>query len=86
LCSAISGPISRDAADIILKRHELNRRRRADFERSLQNPNPESIAIAELGFSGCARRQPEEDAGALVDLNAGTPVRWVPGEGWIEGE
>jgi hypothetical protein len=28
---------------------------------------------------------PEEDAEALVDSSAGKPVRWAPGEGWVEG-
>jgi hypothetical protein len=27
----------------------------------------------------------EEDIEALVDNSAGKPVRWVPGEGWVEG-
>ena len=31
------------------------------------------------------RGLPEEDAEALVDSNAGKPVRWVSGEGWVEG-
>ncbi|MGC9972821.1 MAG: ribbon-helix-helix domain-containing protein [Bryobacteraceae bacterium] len=31
------------------------------------------------------RRRPEEDAETLVDTSAGKPVRWVPGEGWVEG-
>jgi hypothetical protein len=28
---------------------------------------------------------PEEDTAALVDASAGTSVRWVSGEGWVEG-
>jgi hypothetical protein len=28
---------------------------------------------------------PEEDTEALVDSSAGKAVRWVPGEGWVEG-
>jgi hypothetical protein len=28
---------------------------------------------------------PEEDTAALVDASAGTSVRWVLGEGWVEG-
>jgi len=48
-------------------RHELNR--------SLQNPHPESVDFADEGFEAWMRSLPEEDAGALVDHNAGTPVR-----------
>ena len=28
---------------------------------------------------------PEEDTETLVDSSGGTPVRWVAGEGWLEG-
>ena len=66
-------------------RHELHRRRRAELRRSLQNPHPESAELAEQGVEEWTRGLPEEDAGALVDRNAGKPVRWVPGEGWVEG-
>jgi hypothetical protein len=27
---------------------------------------------------------PDEDVTELVDVRAGKPVRWVPGEGWVE--
>ena len=66
-------------------RHELHRRRRAELRRSLQNPHPESAELAEQGFEEWARGLPEEDTEALVDSGAGKPVRWVPGEGWVEG-
>jgi Arc/MetJ-type ribon-helix-helix transcriptional regulator len=66
-------------------RHELHRRRRAELRRSLQNPHPESAELAEQGFQEWARGLPEEDTEALVDSGAGKPVRWVPGEGWVEG-
>lgn len=62
---------------------ELDRRRRAELHRSLQNPHPESAEVAEQGLDEWARGLPEE-AEALVDPKAGTPIRWVPGEGWIE--
>lgn len=65
-------------------RHELGRRRRAELRRSLQNPHPESAELAHLGLEEWTRGLPEEDTGALVDSHAGTPVRWVPGEGWVE--
>ncbi|MGA3328767.1 MAG: ribbon-helix-helix domain-containing protein [Terriglobia bacterium] len=66
-------------------RHELDRRRRAELHRSLRNPHPGSAELAEQGLEEWARSLPEEDAEALVDSSVGKPVRWVPGEGWVEG-
>jgi len=66
-------------------RRELDRRRRAELRRSLQNPHRESVELAEQGLEEWTRGLPEEDAGALVDSSAGRAVRWVPGEGWVEG-
>ena len=66
-------------------RHELDRRHRAELRRSLQNPHPEGAALAEQGLEEWTRRLPAEDTDALVDSSAGKPVRWVPGEGWVEG-
>jgi Arc/MetJ-type ribon-helix-helix transcriptional regulator len=65
-------------------RRELDRRRREDLRQSLQNPHPESAELAELGMDDWSRGLPDEDAAALVDSSAGRPVRWVPGEGWVE--
>ena len=66
-------------------RNELDRRRRAELRRSLQNPHPESAVLAEQGLEEWARGLPEEDTEALVDTSGGTPVCWVAGEGWVEG-
>jgi hypothetical protein len=65
-------------------RHELQRRRREDLQRSLRSPHPESEQLAEAGFDEWADSLPPEDAADLVDIEAGKPVRWVPGEGWVE--
>jgi hypothetical protein len=65
-------------------RNEINRRRREELRRSLHNPHPESEQLAEEGFDEWADGLPDEDAGDLVDFNAGTPVRWTPGKGWVE--
>jgi hypothetical protein len=65
-------------------RRELDRRRRAELRRSLENPHPESAELAEEGFEEWTRSLPVEDTEALVDSSAGKPVRWVPGEGWLE--
>ena len=67
-------------------RRELERRRRAELRKSLDNPHAESGVMAELGFDDWAHALPVEDAESLVDLTAGKPVRWIPGEGWMEGE
>ena len=65
-------------------RRELERRRRAALLRSLGNPHPESAELAEQGFQEWTRSLRQEDAESLVDCNAGKPVRWVPGEGWLD--
>jgi hypothetical protein len=59
--------------------------RREELRRSLHNPHPESADLAEQGLEEWTRGLPEEDTEALVDSSAGKPVRWVPGEGWVEG-
>lgn len=56
-------------------RRELDRRRRAELRRSLENPHPESAALAEQGLEEWSRGLPEEDAVALVDSSAGRAVR-----------
>ena len=66
-------------------RNELDRRRREELRRSLQNPHPESAELAERGLEEWMRGLPDEDTEALVDRDAGKPVRWVSGEGWVEG-
>jgi len=66
-------------------RNELDRRRRAELRRSLENPHPESTELAEQGLDEWSRGLPDEDTDALVDNSAGTPVRWVAGEGWVTG-
>jgi hypothetical protein len=66
-------------------RNELDRRRRDELRRSLHNPHPESAELVEQGLEEWTRGLPEEDTAALVDSQAGRPVRWVSGEGWVEG-
>lgn len=65
-------------------RHELDPRRREELQRSLENAHPESEQLAEAGFDEWVRSLPDETVSELVDLRAGTPVRWIPGEGWTE--
>ena len=64
--------------------HELQRRRREELELSLRQPHPDSARVAEYGFDEWAGNLPAEEAGELVDVQAGTPVRWAPGKGWVE--
>jgi len=74
---------SKFVADAV--RHELDRRRREELRRSLRNPHPEGAELADEGLEAWTRSLPGEDTEALVDSSAGKPVRWVSGEGWVEG-
>ncbi len=65
-------------------RHELQRRRREELQRSLRSPHTDSGSLAEAGFDDWAASLLAEHAADLVDPHAGKPVRWVPGEGWVE--
>src|ERR1017187_4332410 len=73
---------SKFVADAV--RNELDRRRREELRKSLMNPHPENAELSETGLQEWARNLPDEDTEALVDVNAGQPVRWTPGEGWME--
>lgn len=64
-------------------RHELIRRRRDALVRSVEHPHPESNEWSAMGLVDWGARLPAPDA-SLVDPTAGTPVRWVHGEGWVE--
>jgi hypothetical protein len=66
-------------------RQELQRRRREELRRSLETPHPDGRELTESGFEEWARALPEEDVSVLVDLESGTPLRWVPGRGWKKG-
>jgi hypothetical protein len=63
--------------------HELAHRRRAGLLRSLKSPHPEAALVAEAGLADWGASLPEDGEG-LIDLSAGTPVRWVEGTGWVE--
>jgi hypothetical protein len=64
--------------------HELQARRREELRRSLDHPHPDGADLTEAGFAEWAGNLPDEDTAQLVDVRAGTPVRWVPGAGWVE--
>jgi hypothetical protein len=65
--------------------HELARRRRDGLLRSLEHPHPEATESGDTGLAdwGWGASLPAGDD-ELVDVNAGKPVRWVEGIGWIE--
>jgi hypothetical protein len=63
--------------------HELIRRRREGLLRSLEHPHPEVAELADTGLADWGASLPRDDDG-LVDVNAGKPVRWVEGQGWVE--
>jgi hypothetical protein len=63
--------------------HELVRRRREGLLRSLEHPHPEAAELADMGLADWGASIPCDDGG-LVDVNAGKPVRWVEGQGWVE--
>ena len=60
-------------------------RRREDLRRSLDDPHPESVELAGQGLEEWTLALPEENTEALVDSRSGQAVRWIPGEGWVEG-
>ena len=63
--------------------NEIDRRRRAGLLRSLTQPHPDSLVVAESGMGEWDTRLPDTDDG-LVDTAAGTEVRWIDGKGWEE--
>jgi hypothetical protein len=67
-------------------RRELDRRRRAELRRSLRNPHPETVELADQGLEEWSRGLPEEDTEALVVTGTGKPIRWIPSVGWVEGK
>ncbi len=62
---------------------ELEHQRRKTLRHSIENPHPESRDTAELGLEDWRGHLPEGDE-VLLDPEAGTDVRWTPGQGWVE--
>lgn len=62
------------------------RDQRLELLKSLENPHPESREFAELGFDAWAAGLPQEDCELLYDPSLATPVRWIAGKGWVEGD
>ena len=59
--------------------HELAQRRRDALLQSIRNPHPETTGLVEVGLSDWIADPNDE---TLVNTSAGTPVRWVEGQGW----
>ena len=63
--------------------HELIRRRQAALLQSIHNPHADTVALVDTGLADWVSDLPADDG--LVDVAAGTPVRWVEGQGWTKG-
>jgi len=64
-------------------RHELTRRRQAALLQSIHSPHADTVALVDTGLADWVSDLPADDG--LVDVAAGTPVRWVEGQGWTKG-
>lgn len=64
-------------------RNELARRRRAELQRSLARPHPETVEHTEMGLDAWGEGLLEGDD-ALVDPAAGHAIRWDEDAGWRE--
>lgn len=61
---------------------ELRRAERSELRRSLNNPHPESVELAEAGLQDWADSLPDEKVSDLIDMDAGRAVTWKPMVGW----
>ena len=64
-------------------RQTLEYRRQQSLAESLSEPHPDLPELESLGFADWAGEGAEED---LADPQAGTPVRWEEGRGWVESD
>ena len=63
--------------------HELTRRRHAALRQSIRRPHTETVALVDTGLADWLSDLPADEG--LVDVHAGTPVRWAEGKGWKKG-
>ena len=63
--------------------HELARRRQAALLQSIRSPHADTVALVDTGVADWVSDLPADDG--IVDVDAGTPVRWVEGQGWTKG-
>ena len=62
--------------------HELARRRQEALLHSIRSPHADTVALVDTGLGDWVSDLPADEG--LVDLSAGTPVRWVEGQGWTK--
>jgi len=62
--------------------HELAQRRQDALLQSVRNPHPETTELVDVGVSDWVSDLSSDET--LVDASAGTPVRWVEGQGWLK--
>jgi hypothetical protein len=62
--------------------HELVRRRRDALLSSVRNPHPETADLADTGLADWTSDLPGDEG--LVDVEGGTAIRWVEGQGWVK--
>ena len=62
--------------------HELAQRRRDALLQSVQNPHPETTELVDVTLNAWVSDLPSDET--LVDASAGTPVRWIEGQGWTK--
>jgi len=60
--------------------HELARCRQAALLHSIRSPHADTVALIDTGLGDWVSDLPADEG--LVDVEAGTPVRWVEGQGW----
>ncbi len=64
-------------------KHELENRLRQELLASVESPHPQSEEVAEVGLSEWGDWGAAEDE-ELLDAQAGSSVRWCPGQGWTK--
>jgi hypothetical protein len=62
--------------------HELTQRHRDALPQSIQNPHPETTELVDVHVRDWVSDLPADET--LVDASAGTPVRWIEGQGWTK--
>jgi hypothetical protein len=62
--------------------HELMRRRQAALLQSIHSPHADTVSFVDTGLLDWVSDLPADEG--LVDVDAGTPVRWVEGQGWTK--
>lgn len=61
---------------------ELARRRHNALLHSVHRPHAETTELVDTGLADWTSDLPGDEA--LLDATAGTPVRWIEGQGWVK--